>query len=244
MDALLESGARAIVPEPLTADPQGLAGDPAFLESSLALMRRAYTDLHLRWKEAARSSVSKHLWRWKPIPGYKPPNHPREVGLERQIAKCGGHAWTNQVPTSSGLFGSGGRRSAIDLVHRTAPDTFELIELKLRSNTPEFAAREIIVHGLLFLLARSELRGLPEFANNTLLEAKTLRLQVLAPHAFYQRDARWLEVLLDKGIAGLCQQMHPQVTMSFAFTAFPDWFVWPEHEARLAEAVGERHSRW
>ena len=244
LDALLKSGASAIVPDPSNADPQGFAVNLAFVQSSLALMRSAYTDLHGRWKDAGRSAVSKHLWRWEPVLGYSEPNHKREVGLERQIAKCDELTWTNQVPTSSGLFGSGGRRSAIDLAHRFAPDAFELIELKLKSDTPEFAAREIIVHGLLFLLARNELGHLPEFADKPLLTARTLHLQVLAPFAYYERDVRWLEALLNRGIAALCQEIQPDVTMSFAFTSFPKWFSWPKNEAQLGEAVAGRHPRW
>jgi hypothetical protein len=244
MDAFLEHGANTIVPVPFTAAPQDLAQNPSFVQASFELMQRAYKDLHERWKGADRNAVSNELWRWKPKLVYKERNHEREVGLERQIAAHSQFAWTNQVPTSSGLFGPGGRRSAVDLVHRLSPDSFELIELKLRSDTPEYAAREIIIHGLLFLLARKELGALPQFTTNTLLTAKTLRLQVLAPFAFYQRDARWLEVLLDKGIGELCRQMQIGVAMSFAFATFPKWFAWPEDQMRLGEAVAGRHSPW
>lgn len=246
MHALLANGASAIVPEPFTADPRALAENPAVVQSSLALMRNAYTALLLRWKEAGGIVRSNENWRWKPVLEYSDPNHEREVGLEREIAKrdATGLMWTNQVPTSSGVFGSGGRRSAIDLVHRFSPDSLKLIELKVSADTPEFAAREIIVHGLLFLLARSELRSLQNFADKELLAATTVRLEVLAPFHYYENDDRWLETVFDKGIAELCQQLQPDVGMSFAFTTFPKWFLWPEHEMRLDEAVVGRHRRW
>src|SRR2546430_6839713 len=55
-------------------------------------------------------------------------------------------------------------------------------------STPEFAAREVIVHGLLFLLWRIEFHQLPAFANKELLAATMVQLQVLAPFHYYQTD--------------------------------------------------------
>lgn len=45
-------------------------------------------------------------------------------------------------------------RRAIDLVHRIAPGHFEFIELKTGSNTPLYAAFEILGYGLSWCLAR------------------------------------------------------------------------------------------
>lgn len=120
-------------------------------------------------------------------------NHDREVGLERAIVRAfhevGNMNWWNQVPVASGLFGAtAGKRRAIDLVRRRDAATFDFIELKLNSNTPLFAAVELLEYGCAWYFSRM---NLTEFGYSSasveasLLGASRIHLSVLAPDAFY-----------------------------------------------------------
>lgn len=111
-------------------------------------------------------------------------NRSPEVLLERAIANAcvavGRNDWSNQVPIASGVVRpSAERRRAIDLVHKLAEGHFEFIELKIASDTPLYAAFEIISYAGVWLLSRREGCG------NPLLEAKRIDLRVLAPAAYY-----------------------------------------------------------
>ncbi|MGH9648443.1 MAG: hypothetical protein ACRD4E_16690, partial [Bryobacteraceae bacterium] len=63
-----------------------------------------------------------------------------EKQLQKQIAIClENEGWGNDVPTASGLVNSRSRHMNVDLAHRLT-NGFELVELKLESNTPYDAA--------------------------------------------------------------------------------------------------------
>ena len=132
--------------------------------------------------------------------------------------------WSNQVPVASGLVGPNAeRRRAIDLVHRVGPRRFEFIELKIASDTPLYAAIEIIAYTCIWLQARAE-GGRPA---TPLLDADHIDVIVLAPEAYYRPFA--LEALqrqLDDELRALGDQHG--VALSFAFQTLP---------AQLSEAV-------
>lgn len=91
-----------------------------------------------------------------------PPNHcipadqrVREWEDRRLSAYLETEGWGNDVPTASGLVNSGGRQMNVDLAH-SVTDGFELIELKLESNTPYDAALQILRYGAVYMLYRVE----------------------------------------------------------------------------------------
>jgi hypothetical protein len=101
--------------------------------------------------------------------------------LERAIAAAGG-GWSNQVPICSGVAGpSADRRRAIDLVHQVDEGHFAFLELKIASDTPLYAAIEIIGYGCVWLLSR----GRGAAAASELLAAQQVDLVVLAPAEYY-----------------------------------------------------------
>lgn len=157
-------------------------------------------------------------WRWPglqtEIAGHNPSP---EVILERAIAKAADEfapkVWGNQIPVASGLIaGAGDRRRAIDLVRQHADGHFEFIELKIASDTPLYAAIEILGYGCLWLLARADQPA----RSSALLAASAIDLSILAPNAFYAgRDLTGLERAIDEGIRDLGAELG--VEMSFRF---------------------------
>jgi hypothetical protein len=124
------------------------------------LIHRTIAHNHDRGNAAANRDRSRENWRWQRLrTQIAPHNGGAEVKLERAIAaaceatRC--CDWANRIPAASGLIaGAGDGRRAIDLVHRRGDRHFELIELKIASDTPLYAAVEIIGYGCLWLLAR------------------------------------------------------------------------------------------
>jgi len=188
-----------------------------------ALIFRTVADNYARGNAAANRDRSQENWRWQRLqPQIAAHNKSREVVLERAIAAAclrrGRADWANQVPVASGLIdGAADGRRAIDLVHRHGERHFELIELKIASDTPLYAAVEIIGYGCLWLLARSN----PPSQGSAILDADHIDLSVLAPLAYYARyDLTELEAALDLRCVALGQANG--VKMNFAFRALDE----------------------
>lgn len=156
-------------------------------------------------------------------------NKPREVGLERAlVAACqqfGRKDWWNQVPVASGLLnGSAGKRRAIDLVHRRGPTAYDLVELKLKSDTPIYAAVEILQYGFLWLLSRQAKDKLG-YIKPSLLDADDIGLSVLAPTPFYvDTDYGEFGAGVDAAVKKIAQEH--RISMSFGLKRFPSAFKW------------------
>ena len=156
-------------------------------------------------------------------------NPSREVSFERALigalVAANRTDWSNQVPLISGFGGHRAfRRRAVDLVRRHTDDCFEFVELKIDSDTPIFAAVEILVYGLLWLLSRRD-RALLGYGSNPILDAKTLRLSILAPRPYYSDSpVKPLGATINKGLQALAIPFG--VSMDFRFTAFPAAFYW------------------
>lgn len=101
----------------------------------------------------------------------------------------------------------------------------ELVELKIESDNPLFAAIEILKYGFVWLLSRRDQKALG-YRETRLLQASNVKLSVLAPSAYY-RDLKldWLAQGLSEDIRTLGESAG--VRMSFAFEEFPDDFSWP-----------------
>lgn len=112
-------------------------------------------------KQAGRSSASKQNWRWKRHLETAPYNPSPEVTLERAIVRAMGDNWSNQMPTASGVMSPrADRRSRVDLVSRESPTSYSLVELKVGSDTPLYAAVECVLYGLLLLWSKKRQKDL------------------------------------------------------------------------------------
>jgi hypothetical protein len=110
------------------------------------------------------------------------------------------------------------------LVHRQSDSSFEFVELKIKSDTPVFAAIEILVYGLLWLLSRRD-REILGYDAGPMLDARELGLSVIAPRDYYSRYAvDPLARVINDGLRELGEQHG--VTMGFRFTGFPESFSW------------------
>ncbi len=175
-------------------------------------------DNYLFGGATANKDRSSQNWRWPSLQTEIATHNPsREVRVERAIAgacdRLGRTDWANQVPVASGLIaGAPDKRRAIDLVRRRGERHFELIELKVASDTPLYAAAEIIGYACLWLIARDD-RPARESA---LLDADRLDLRVLAPVDYYARyRLTLLENAFDAGVRALGERH--KVALSFAF---------------------------
>ena len=91
------------------------------------------------------------------------------------------------MPVASGLVGSTtDKRGAVDLVYKESETKYSLIELKVNSNNPLFAAVEILLYGLLFVWSKNNLNVLGyDTRVQPVLAATEVDLFVLAPAQYY-----------------------------------------------------------
>jgi hypothetical protein len=170
---------------------------------------------------------SQQNWRWTLQPQIGAGNRSPEVVLERAIASAcdaaGRNDWANQIPVASGLIaGSTDGRRAVDLAHRRTDGAVELIELKIASDTPLYAAVELLGYASAWLLASAD----PPARRPELLREDRVDLRVLAPAAYYAPfDLRALERAVDDGARrlGHGQGAH----LSFAFDVLPEELALP-----------------
>lgn len=175
------------------------------------------------------------------------PTKYREKQLQKNIAiHLQNEGWSNDVPTASGLVNDRGRQMNIDLAHRV-PDGFELIELKLASNTPYEAALQVLRYGAVYLLYRLEPELARRFKGNQMLNAKRIVLEILAPVRYYASgdiDLRRLEAQLDRQVARFAEEHVRGLSLSFRFMAFPADFIFKPgmNGGLICEAVRNRRS--
>jgi hypothetical protein len=194
----------------------------------VSLIFRTVAGNYERGDAAANRNRSKENWRWQRLqPQIAVHNASAEVVLERRIAapcaRTGRTDWANQIPVASGLIaGAADGRRAIDLVHRSGERHFEAIELKIASDTPLYAAVEIISYGCIWLFARAN----PPSLKSAILEADRIDLRVLAPVNYYAcYDLTELEAAVDRGCRALGEAQG--VTITFAFDALDDRLLGP-----------------
>ena len=157
-------------------------------------------------------------------------NKSAEVTLERAIAQRWPEKWTYQMPVASGLFGSkSDKRRAIDLVCLGENGCFDFIELKIESNTPLYAAMEILGYGLVYLASRKDSAKNLKYGNGAslpVMNATAISLVVLAPSDYYEKyKLDWLERGINGGLAALLKDMRvTNLQMNFCFKKFEDDF--------------------
>jgi hypothetical protein len=188
--------------------------DPQLVET----IHQTISDNYARAGASANKDRSRENWRWPSLQTrISQANASPEVIVERAIAAACQRLrrtdWGNQVPVASGLIPSAreGRR-AIDLVCRRGERHFELIELKIASDTPLYAAIEIICYSCLWIIARND----RPTRNSPLLDADKIDLRVLAPAAFYAGfETEGLETALDLGVRTLGRRNGAMLTFAF-----------------------------
>ena len=175
---------------------------------------------------------SKENWRSSCQTRLDPGNRSPEVLLERAIAILGEKGimpgWCNQVPVASGLIdGRADKRAAIDLVH-LEDNHATFIELKWKSDTPAFAAFEILQYGLAYLFSYIHRKDFG-YAEKDLMNVNRVSLQVLAPSLYYDKcTLGWLGQGLNESIRSFASsKTNGAITMYFDFLAFPKGFELP-----------------
>ncbi|MCZ6515512.1 MAG: hypothetical protein O6850_06580 [Acidobacteria bacterium] len=175
---------------------------------------------------------SRENWRHERQTKLSPENKSPEILLERAIALLGSRGlleeWFNQVPVASGLIdGKADKRAAVDLVcHRS--DRADFVELKWGSDTPAFAAFEILRYGLVYLFSFIE-RERFGYLDTPFMNVSKVNLRVLAPLEFYDSfDLPWLGHGLNEGVRTLAaKKTGGALSMGFGFLAFPSGFDLP-----------------
>jgi hypothetical protein len=122
-------------------------------EEAATLVPMLFKVMNQNWNTAIQTGHRSHSlknFRWH-LPQTKLADHNRspEVTLERAfmraLVEAGRNDWSNQVPLISGIAGSHAfKKRAVDLVHRHEDGSFEFVELKVNSDTPIYAAVEIL----------------------------------------------------------------------------------------------------
>jgi hypothetical protein len=137
------------------------------------------------------------------------------------------------MPIAAGLFDNGtDRRRAIDLVFQCGNDQYDFVELKLKSDTPLYAAMEILGYGLVYLASRLDSANNLSYVRGTsrpVLAATAINLVVLAPSNYYEErySLQWLELGLSDGLKALVKDKGVNnLTINFQFESLPDEFVW------------------
>jgi hypothetical protein len=187
---------------------------------------------------------SKENWRFEKILYIAPKNTSPEKLLEKAVANLPDKDWVNQVPTSSGVINSASDKLRnIDLVHRLKVGFYEFIELKIDSDTPLFAAFEIIINGLIYLLSRKNYEE-HHLDGKELLVAKDIYLQTLAPRKYYSRyKLDWLEKELNRGLSKFIEEIFKEnIRMKFSFLWFPENFDCSCKNEKLLYSLNNRSS--
>lgn len=227
------------------------AGLPEIIQAHLgapvvdiaALLRAMIQQIEANWSASPRrlkgQRPSPQNWRFRPMPGIAAHNQSPEKTLEKAIVNTAADAqWVNQVPTASGLYeGHRDRHRNIDLVRRLAPGEYDFVELKVGSDTPAYAAMEVLQYAALYTFARRRYAE-QERTQHELLQAHAIHLRVLAPLPFYRKErVDGLETTISDGLAAFCATESLAWTLDFAFLAFPPGFVWPCGAEELQAAL-------
>lgn len=183
-------------------------------------------------------------WRLQPQTSISERNSSKEKTFEKAVAThCPG--WVNMIPVASGMLPhkeEGGRR--IDLAREVEPGWFELIELKIQSDTPFYAAIEILGYGLLYVPFRRHRHALGYGSQAfPLLDAHRISLRVLAPREFYAPyDLRDTERLVGNGLSSLVDQLGLDHNIDFLFEQFACGFQWPaSHPSYACQVLATKH---
>lgn len=216
----------------------------ATVETIWRMITANWVDGRCQWR-------GKSNWRWELCPNLADQNTSEEVMLNRKLARklkeTGSDKWANEIPTASGMAAKYAQETGgLDFAHFPKKGHVVLIELKIASNDPPSAAFQVLVYGLMLLLAqRTHDRLLPgkRGISEKWSEAAIVDLRVLARSDFYSNGANLpeLESALDHAVATFGAQRG--LTMSFRFRAFDESFQANPTEDALIKVL-ERPMEW
>ena len=180
-------------------------------------------------------SESKSLWKLRCACNISDNNTSGETMIEKSVAILAskGHmkGWFNQCPAASGIGDSSrNRRRDVDLVHwNDSASQARMIELKMNSDDPHAALRQILRYGAAYLFCRIHKDKLP-LDKNRLMQARHVSLEIIAPYEYYRDHEAYIERMrdslsfVDSAIDGL--------SMSLSAFAFPRKFKMPFKNGR------------
>lgn len=217
-------------------------GDPGNVDGGfLALISSMYDQIA---SNHTNRLPSRENWRSKRVTTLSDHNKSPEVLLERAVAMLGEVGtlpdWLNQVPVASGLIDDrSDKRAALDLV-KLEGDVARFVELKWESDTPAYAAFEVLRYGLVYLFSRVNVVEF-DYADRRMMRVGRVDLQVLAPTVFFDRhDLGWLERGLDHALGDISRQKtSDQLSMGFEFLALPPEFELPFRNGAEVRAACE-----
>jgi hypothetical protein len=178
-----------------------------FLREALQWLQRYLTHDRSPWR-------SEGLWR---LDGQRKIPEDGEQRLAYELSQRSSGLYL-QIPATSGVVdwkGQQNRHANVDIVREVNPTVYELIELKDASDTPEFAAAELVRNALLYLVAKN---FAPEAFCKAipLLQATKISLQVWAAADYYDGyDGQRLQSAITKGFTTLTGGL----ISDFAFSA-------------------------
>jgi len=184
-------------------------------------------------------------------------NESAEVKLERAIVQKWPTSWTYQMPVASGLYdGYSDKRRAVDLVFSHGEGHYDLVELKIKSDTPLYAAMEILGYGLIYLASRTDRAGNLNYKVDDLpvMNENRISLCVLAPANYYDGNLLWLQDAINSGLKRFART---DFSIDFCFQKFGNQFgndlpikVLPEILVRdplgyeISNSSGYKRDRW
>ena len=195
-----------------------------------ALIDEIHRKIEANWSISNYHKGSEENWRFEKQTNISDENLSPEVKIERAIVNIPEQVWAdapywaNQVPTASGLVHPNADRSRkIDLVHKRGDRAYEFIELKVGSDTPLYAAMEILKYGVLYVFAREREEIFSSAKKgHELLRAEKILLKVLAPATYYaEYDLSWLENCIKTGLDKFLTQRKIKLEMDFEFSSLP-----------------------
>jgi hypothetical protein len=204
--------------------------------------------INRNWANAVRtgeSSYSQENWRWKRHLEISADNKSPEVTLERAIVSALGENWSNQMPTASGLVGPHvDKSSSVDLVWRKDAGSYTFFEIKVESNTPLYAAIQILLYGLLFVWSRNNQAALKyDTEIQPVLRASKIELCSLAPRKFYSDyNLRNLSDSLNQGFSTF--QHRGDLELSFNFAQFDSTINSESEPEKIVAAIDNRRVIW
>jgi len=225
---------------------QQIGGKPMGSIDGYQLITELLGIIERNWLDARTGygkDPSTENWRLVPLPEISKKNTSLEVTLERAMVDLSPADWANQVPTSSGLCGSTqDKRRAIDLVYKNGLKEYTFFELKIASDTPLFAAMEILIYGILYMFTRQHIDELGyDNGEKVLLQAQTIHLRTLAPRKYYRKvDLTWLDKAINAGLTKyLSEQTEIPLKMDFGFITITDEFEWPHNKSELPKIMAQ-----
>jgi hypothetical protein len=156
--------------------------------AEIGIRIRGQIDLNLRSRVSERPiDVGRLNWKLRLSPKEKPAERTEKYHARRYAAMHPPPVRGNEMPTCSGLLKDTDQGRRIDIVERLSPDnsSYRFIELKtnLGTNSPGFAAVEILLYALIYLHCRKHWKHV--YNSMPVMGTKLIELVVMAPSGYF-----------------------------------------------------------